>query len=158
VLRKVVSRRRADCFAKCCFFAMGLCLMFSACTRNREIEYIFPDGFRGGAVIRENRPTGIPVCRQSWFLRNERCTIKFPSSGIVEVQGQAPEGMWHYASARYENGTVIPTPYTTPGANFPSNTLALWSFGSIQNGEAWFFVGTEEEFRKFRDDHHRYKY
>jgi hypothetical protein len=66
--------------------------------------------------------------------------------------------MWHSASARYENGTVIPVPYTTPGAKVSPDTLALWSFGSVQNGEAWLFVGTEEEFGKFRDEHYRYKY
>lgn len=138
---------------------MCLLLMFSGCTgRSVNIEYIFPDGFRGGAVVRENRPDGISACRQSWFPPRQRCIIKFPASGVVEIQSQAPEGTWHYASARYENGTAIPVPYMTPGAKLPPDTLALWAFGSIQNHEAWLFVGTEEEFRKFKDEHYRYKY
>jgi len=151
--------RRADFLARCRLMATGLFLLFSACTnRNSQIEYIFPAGFRGGAVIRENRPTGVDACRRSWFPYTEHCILKFPSSGMLEVRGQSPGGTWHYASARYENGTVIPVPYTTPGEKFPSDTVALWAFGSIQNGEDWLFVGTEEEFRKFRDDRHKYKY
>jgi hypothetical protein len=154
-----VSIRRPDYLTKCRLVAVCLLLLFSACSSGKlDIEYVFPDGFRGGAVIRENRPNGIPACRQPSFWRNERCILKFPSSGVVEVQGPEPGTMWHSASARYENGTAIPVPYTTPGTKVPPGTLALWSFGSVQNGEAWLFIGTEEEFRKFRDEHTRYKY
>ena len=49
-------------------------------------------------------------------------------------------------------------PSATPGAKVSADTLAFWTFGSIQNNEDWVFVGTEEEFRKFRNEQQRYKY
>ena len=120
-----------------------------------QIEYIFPDGFRGAAVIRENQAAGIPSCETPWLPRTQICILKFPATGILDVQGDSPGKLWHWASARYVNGTAIPVPYTNPGVGVSKETIALWTFGSVQNGEDWVFVGTDDEFTKFRDEKFR---
>jgi hypothetical protein len=55
-------------------------------------------------------------------------------------------------------GRVIPVPYNTPESNESKEIIALWTFGSVQHGEDWLFVGTEDEFRKFKNEKETYKY
>lgn len=139
------------------FALIGLLVVASGCTRTIEIEYVFPNGFRGAAVIRENQPNGIPPCKLPALAGINHCVLNFPSTGVLNIQGDSPGTVWHTSSARYTNGMVIPVPYNTPGAHVSKETIALWTFGGVQYGEDWLFVGTEDEFRKFRDEKHSNK-
>ena len=120
-----------------------------------QIQYIFPDGFKGPAVIRVNQNGGIPACDVPWLPRTQLCVLQFPSSGVLNIQDGSPGEQWHRASARYTNGSVIPVPDAASGVTVSKNEIALWAIGSVQNGEDWLFVGTEDEFRKFRDEKHK---
>lgn len=131
-----------------------LCFNQACHSGKRQIEYVFPDGFRGPAVIRENQKDGIPACEVPWLPRTTVCTLRFPSSGVLNIQGESPGKLWHWAAAHYANGTVIPVPNTPAGVKVSKDEIALWTFGSVQNGEDWLFIGTEDQFRKFRDEKH----
>lgn len=84
--------------------------------------------------------------------------MNLPSSGELKIQGESPGKLWHRASARYASGIPIPVPSNTPEISASKETVALWTFGGIQDGEDWLFVGTEEEFRKFKNEKTLYKY
>ena len=132
---------------------LGSMILLTGCIRGYiTVEYVFPEGFRGPAVIRVRQPSGIPACEQD-YLRpgTNRCVLTFPPSGIMNTQGEAPvtQDQWH-ASARYANGTEIPIS-GAPQTKISSGQVALWSLGSIQEGENWLFVGTADEFERFRD-------
>jgi hypothetical protein len=135
------------------FVSMANLLLMYGCSRNATtVEYVFPDGFRGAAVIRENQPGGVPSCKSDYFFsRRPPCVLHFSNSGVLNIQGQSPTTQWHNASARYANGTVIPVSYSSPDFKVPKGEIALWSY-AIQNGEDMLFVGTEDEFLKFRTD------
>jgi hypothetical protein len=124
-----------------------------------EIEYVFPDGFRGGAVIRENQPDGVALCRiDAWLPGTHRCTVSMPSSGELKIQGESPDVLWHSASAHYASGKLIPLPNDNPRINDPEATIALWRPGQITPGEVWLFVGTKDECTKFLDEKHKIRY
>ena len=123
-----------------------------------QIEYVFPEGFRGAAVIRENQQNGTPPCKLPSLPTTYQCVLEFPVSGVLNIQGESPGKVWHNALARYAGGTSIPVPYNTPGTDVSRETIALWTFGSVQQGEDWLFVGTEDEFRKFKNEKETYKY
>lgn len=134
-------------------------LLFASCQLGKmQIEYVFPEGFRGPAVIRENQQNGIQPCNLPSLPTTYQCVLEFPVSGVLNIQGESPGKVWHNASARYADGTLIPVPYNTPGSNVSKETIALWTFGSVQQGEDWLFVGNEDEFRRFKNEKETYKY
>jgi hypothetical protein len=128
-------------------------ILYVGCLRGYiTVEYVFPDGFRGPAIIRERQPDGVPECEKDYVRRgSHRCVLTFPSSGVLSTQGEAPitQDQWE-ASARYANGTAIPIP-GVPETTISSDQVALWSLGSIKEGENWLFVGTESEFFRFKE-------
>jgi hypothetical protein len=123
-----------------------------------QIDYVFPDGFRGAAVIREHQPNGISPCKFLSFPGTHRCVLNFPNSGILTIQDESPGTYWHNPSARYASGTVIPVPDSTRGIIVSNREIGLWTFGSVQNDEDWLFVGTEDEFMKFKEEKQAHKY
>lgn len=135
----------------------GLLLNQGCSSGHLEVEFVFPDGFRGPAVIRENQSDGTPVCEVPWLPRTKVCVFGFPASGVLHTQGVSPTKNWHRASARYENGTAIPVSNKPGGVIVAKDEVAVW-YGPALEGEDWLFVGTEDEFRKFKYEKERYKY
>jgi len=136
---------------------LAFLVLFVGCIRGYiTVEYVFPDGFRGPAVIRVRQPDGVPECEKDYLRRgSHRCVLTFPPSGVLNTQGEAPitQDQWE-ATARYANGTAIPIP-GVPETSISSNQTALWSLGTIKEGENWLFVGTESEFIKFKEQQQR---
>lgn len=159
-----VNRRGFDrMFKKRRIFAVLLLaqmVFYVGCIRGYiTVEYIFPNGFQGPAVIRVRQSAGVPACEVD-YLRpgSHRCVLTFPPSAVLNIQGEAPETQNQYhASARYANGTAIPI-RGVPQADVSNKTAAVWSLGFIREGEDWLFVGTEDEFMKFKEEKGTYKY
>jgi hypothetical protein len=136
---------------------LAFMLLNQACQSGKlQVEYVFPDGFKGPVVIREHQPDGIAACEVPWLPRTEVCVLNFPASGTLNTQGDSPTKLWHIASARYANGTVIPVPNTPAGITVAKDEVAVW-YGQGQQGEGWLFVGTGDEFTNFQDEKNRVK-
>ena len=137
---------------------IGPLLAYQACQAgNLQLEYVFPDGFRGLALIRENQNDGSPACEIPWLPRTEVCVLNFPASGVIHTQGVSPTTVWHRATARYANGTAIPVPNRAAGIIVAEDEVAVW-YGQGVEGEGWLFVGTSDEFREFNIERSRPKY
>src|SRR6266498_1355319 len=133
---------------------MAVFCVYACQLGSMKISYVFPDQFRGPAVIRENQPDGIVSCTVPLIPGTHDCVLNFPPSGVLSIKGQSPGRYWHEATARYGNGTKIHIPDSANKITIAKDQIGLWSYGSIQNGD-WLFVGTEDEFVKFKEQKQR---
>lgn len=125
--------------------ALAFSVMFAAFIgcgpRNRVLEFVVPDGFRGIVKIRAAVPNGTDL-----HSTNGKIQLLFPPSGTLGVKGQLPAFEWHTPLARYANGTSIPV--SGPNANVPVESVALWGLGVKNNNtESWYLVGKANEMK-----------
>ena len=118
------------------------------------IVFIFPTNFRGTAKILGNRPLGIRPDRVE-----SKITLKFPESGILEIQDELPTLKWHSTVAMYESGEKFPTDADAdPNAIPDDNQIALRSAGVKGNSEDWFVVGTKADLKHTMDEKRGFKF
>ena len=107
-----------------------------------EIVLVFPDGFRGVAIIRASRPDGVPI-----ESKNGVITLTFPRSGILDIKEAIPTFDWHRLSAKFANGEDIPI-YDNDDQEVPVEKIALRSAGVVGKTEDWYVVGTYDDLKK----------
>jgi hypothetical protein len=123
-----------------------------------KLAFIFPDGFKGPAVVRSNRPNGVPV-----KARNGIVTLSFPPSGVLEVQGDDPVHDWHRSVAQYASGKKISVVGESGDGPVPDDLVALRYAGakgesSKGTEESWYVIGTSEDARKVKAELQRFDY
>ena len=122
------------------------------------LTYIFPDGFKGAAVIRSNRPSGVPV-----EARNGVITLRFPSSGVLDIQGDDPIHDWHRPIAQYASGKKISVIGISGDGPLPDDAVALRYAGvkgerAKGTEESWYVIGTSEDARKVKSEVETFHY
>jgi hypothetical protein len=109
---------------------------------NRVIymEIVFPDGFRGTAVVRFTERDGVYVKPDG-----DQYTFRIPESGELNVRNDNPQFRSRRESARYRNGQPIPIAYLTDERTIPQDdVIAVWPL-LFEGDDAGFFVGTRRE-------------
>jgi hypothetical protein len=128
--------------------AFVIWLGISRFTPSPELIYIFPDGFRGIAIVRSNKPSGVSVKPSGGVV-----TLIFPASGILDIRGDDPIHDWHRPSARYVSGETIPAASANPDRPISDDVVGLRTVGSKGESadgdeETWYVVGTFDELKK----------
>lgn len=126
-----------------------------------QLVYIFPDGFKGAAVVRSNRPNGVPIAP-----RNGIITLSFPPSGVLDIQGDDPIHDWHLPIAKYVSGKKISVVGRSDDGSLaptPDDVIALRYAGvkgesAKGTEESWFVIGTREDAIKVKAEVTRFHY
>ena len=103
------------------------------------VEYIFPNGFHGLAVIAEDKEYGLEIRPV-----DGKYTFEIPRNGKLVVKDLAPFNRWHKDFARYSNGEKIPDMTSTNNAN--NGFYGLGTVRSVQGLGGYYFVGSKEEY------------
>ena len=140
-----------------------LLLMVTVCSScswesSYQLIYIFPDGFRGAAVVRSNRPSGVPVVAKDGVV-----TLSFPPSGMLDIQGDDPVHEWHRPVAQYVSGQKIPVPGISGDGPLPDGVVAFRYAGvkgesAKGTEESWYVIGTAEEATEVKAAVERFDY
>lgn len=115
-----------------------ICLMLGM-TGCREKEsptvvLVFPDDFRGVAILRWKQPDGIKLTPGE--LNYE---LHIPKSGVLSIQGKNLMVDWYRQEARYESGKPL-----VQGDQHTKDEegIYLWDMGVNADGsECWYVVG-----------------
>lgn len=123
-----------------------------------QLVYIFPDGFRGPAVVRSNRPNGVSIARKNGII-----TLSFPPSGVLDIQGDDPIHDWHRSMAKYVSGKKISVVGEGGDGSLADHVIALRYAGvkgetAKGTGESWYVVGTSEDAIKVKAEVERFHY
>ena len=116
-----------------------------------EIVLIFPDNFRGTAKLRADQPKGLKLDR----TRSE-IELRFPQSGILDIQDHLPTLDWHHVSAKYESGEKLPV--DQPDNKISDSQTALRPAGLVGDKEDWYVVGTYDDLKRAMDEKRGFKF
>jgi hypothetical protein len=115
-----------------------------------EIVLIFPDNFRGTAKLRAGQPNGLKFDRAQSEIE-----LRFPPSGILDLQDHLPTLDWHRLSAKYESGEKLPI--DQPENKVSDSQVALRSAGVIGDKEDWYVVGTYDDLKSAMEQKRGFK-
>jgi hypothetical protein len=123
-----------------------------------QLVYIFPDGFKGAAVVRSNRPNGVSIAAKSGIV-----SLSFPASGVLEIQEDDPIHDWHRSMAKYVRGKKILVVGESGDGSVADDVIALRYAGvkgepAKGTEESWYVVGTSEDAIKVKADVQRFQY
>ena len=123
-----------------------------------QLVYIFPDGFKGPAVVRSNRPDGLSIAAKNGVI-----TLSFPSSGVLDIQGDDPIHDWHRSMAKYVSGKKISVVGESGDGSLADEVIALRYAGvkgesAKGTEESWYVVGTREDAIKVKAEVERFHY
>ena len=114
--------------------------------RNRPIEFVVPDGYRGKVwILFDPIAPDLPVV-------NGRYQASFPSDGVLRVGSMRPFQQWHPSSARYANGTPLHADLLSDSSQVASDAIGMWAGPSSSTWPdkhdyiVW-VVGTESDFK-----------
>lgn len=117
----------------------------TGCSRSgRQVEYVIPDGHRGRLwVLLDLQAPELP-------LVDGRYRVEFPKDGVLRVRSMQPLELWHHSSARFADGTPLPTVLVQGQSPHVTSAVAMWS---LARGSTWpdkrdyiaWVVGTEVE-------------
>src|SRR4051812_45852520 len=113
--------------------------------KHREIEFIFPDGFKGPFIIIKN------AAGPSGAFHQDKLTLMVPASRVVLINDDSALNEWTVRSARFASGDSLPID------NEHDRSLIALRGGGYSSGMRQgltipphhsYFVGTEDEFEK----------
>ena len=116
-----------------------------------EIVLIFPDNFRGTAKLRAGQPNGLKLDRTQSEIE-----LRFPRSGILDLQDRLPTLDWHRVSAKYESGEKLPI--DQPDNKMSDSQIALRPAGLVGDKEDWYVVGTYDDLKSAMDEKRGFKF
>ena len=130
-----------------CFFDSGY-----------QLEYIFPDGFKGPAVVRSNRPKGVNIAPKNGII-----TLNFPLSGVLDIHEDDPIHAWHRPVAKYGSGKKILVVGESGDGSLSDDVIALRYAGvkgerAKGTEESWYVIGTSEDARRVKAEVERFDY
>ena len=139
---------------------LGVCgaLLFSAlmvgcATPPCHVLFIVPDGFRGGFALELDRENGLDVPKDQ-----KQIVIRVSKDGLTKVTNVDFLGSY-LAKGRYESGGAlwkapryddVPPVDTVCLFDSESQFINVESGAKVNKSTYWWFVGTEEEFKKWR--------
>jgi hypothetical protein len=119
-------------------YLMLMCLMLGMVSCREKpsptIVLVFPDGFRGVAILRWKQPDGIKLTPGELNY-----TLTIPASGVLPIQGKNLMVDWHIQQARYASGQPL-----AKGDQHTKDEegVYLWDMGlNADAKESWYVVG-----------------
>lgn len=119
-------------------FLLLLCLVLgmAGCREKPSpvITLVFPDGFRGVAILRWKQSDGLKLTPGELNY-----TLTIPSSGLLTIQGKNFMLDWYRQEARYVSGQPL-----LQGDQHTKDEegIYLWDMGvNADGGECWYVVG-----------------
>jgi len=123
-------------------FLMLMCLMLGmvGCREKPSptVMLVFPDGFRGIAILRWDQPDGTKI-----NINDQSFELHIPSSGVLPIQGKNLMVDWYVQQARYESGRPL-----TQGNQHTKDEdgIYLWDMGvNASASESWYVVGKAKD-------------
>ena len=139
---------------------LGLIAVSASCFSDSsyQLVYIFPDGFKGAAVVRSNRPNGLSIAAKDRII-----TLTFPPSGVLDIQGDDPIHRWHRSTAKYVSGQKISVVGESGDGPLADDVIALRYAGvkgepAKSTEESWYVIGTSEDAMKVKAEVQRFDY
>lgn len=123
-------------------YLMLICLMLgmTGCREKQSptVVLVFPDDFRGVAILRWKQPDGIRLTPDE--LNYE---LHIPASGVLPIQGKNLMVDWYIQQARYQSGR--PLPQGDQHTKDVEGTY-LWDMGvNADASECWYVVGQAKD-------------
>ncbi len=129
-------------------YLMLMCLMLGmvGCGEKPSptVVLVFPDGFRGVAILRWKQPEGIKLSPGELNY-----TLHIPSSGVLGIQGKNMMVDWHRQEARYASGRPLPQ---GDQHTKDEESVYLWDMGlNADASECWYVVGQAKDIDGVRE-------
>lgn len=123
-----------------CLMLICLMLVMVGCQEKPSptVVLVFPDDYRGVAILRWNQPEGIKL-----NTNDQSYTLHIPSSGALSIRGKNLMVDWYVQQARYEGGRPL-----KQGDQHTKDEdgIYLWDMGVNTDGsESWYVVGQAKD-------------